>query len=128
MATVRWLEVQVLELMALYPDFPAAFTSASGGTSRLADLQVAVAALLTAHALNVGFGPVIAGTEASTRDRLAHVDQVVSYARISADVGRDERDAPLRYPFRWCSIVSRLRLPRCAATRGLRQVAGPGWR
>ncbi|EEP69724.1 hypothetical protein MCAG_00051 [Micromonospora sp. ATCC 39149] len=45
----------------------------------LADPHVSVAALLTAHALNVGFGPVIAGTDALARDRLAHVDQVVSH-------------------------------------------------
>ncbi len=69
------LPEMILELMALYPAFPAAFTSISGGTSRLADLHVSVAALLSAHSLNVGLGPVIAGTDALTRDRLAHVDQ-----------------------------------------------------
>ncbi len=69
------LPEMILELMVLYPDFPAAFTSISGGTSRLDDLHVSVAALLTAYALNVGFGPVIAGTDALTRDRLAHIDQ-----------------------------------------------------
>lgn len=69
------LPEMILELMALYPGFPAAFTSISGSTSRLADLHVSVAALLAAHALNVGFGPVTAGADALTRDRLAHVDQ-----------------------------------------------------
>ncbi|GAA0382808.1 Tn3 family transposase [Micromonospora fiedleri] len=69
------LPEMILELMALYPAFPAAFTSISGSTSRLGDLHVSVAALLTAHALNVGLGPVIAGADALTRDRLAHVDQ-----------------------------------------------------
>ncbi|HEY6798466.1 MAG TPA: Tn3 family transposase [Kineosporiaceae bacterium] len=65
----------ILELMAAYPDFPAAFTSVTGAASRLADLHISVAALLTAHALNVGLGPVIASTDALTRDRLSHVDQ-----------------------------------------------------
>ena len=51
------LPEMILKLMALYPQFPAAFTSISGDTSRLADLHVSVTALLTAHALNVGSGP-----------------------------------------------------------------------
>ncbi|WP_354191000.1 Tn3 family transposase [Arthrobacter sp. UYCu712] len=65
----------VLEVMGWHPDFTASFTSAAGGSSRLTDLHVSVAALLTAHALNIGFGPVIADAPALTRDRLSHVDQ-----------------------------------------------------
>ncbi|MGB8385983.1 MAG: Tn3 family transposase, partial [Dermatophilaceae bacterium] len=49
----------VLEVMSWQPEFAAAFTSASGGQERLADLGVSVAAGLTAHALDVGFTPVI---------------------------------------------------------------------
>lgn len=47
----------------------------SGGTTRLKDMQISIAALLTAHSLNIGFGPVLADADALTRDRLAHVDQ-----------------------------------------------------
>jgi TnpA family transposase len=65
----------ILEVMAEYPAFAAAFTAVSGGTTRLKDMHISIAALLTAHSLNVGFGPVLADVEALTRDRLAHVDQ-----------------------------------------------------
>ncbi|RFA17621.1 DDE transposase [Subtercola boreus] len=65
----------VLEVMGWHPDFTASFTSAAGASSRLTDLHISVAALLTAHALNIGFGPVIADAPALTRDRLSHVDQ-----------------------------------------------------
>ena len=65
----------ILEVMAEYPAFAEAFTAVSGGTTRLADLHVSIAALLTAHALNVGLKPVLADLPALTRDRLAHVDQ-----------------------------------------------------
>lgn len=65
----------VLEVMGWHPDFTASFTSAAGVSSRLSDLHVSVAALLTAHALNIGLGPVIADAPALTRDRLSHVNQ-----------------------------------------------------
>jgi hypothetical protein len=65
----------ILEVMAEHPGFAEAFTSVSGGASRLADLHVSIAALLTSHALNVGLKPVVADLAALTRDRLAHVDQ-----------------------------------------------------
>jgi TnpA family transposase len=70
------LSEQILEVMSWHPDFPAAFTSVTGGRARLADLHVSVAALLTAHSLNVGLSPVIDDEiPALTRGRLAHVDQ-----------------------------------------------------
>ena len=70
------LPEMILEVMAENPAFAAAFTVVSGGTSRLKDLHISIAALLTAHSLNVGFGPVLAhDVDALTRDRLAHVDQ-----------------------------------------------------
>jgi Tn3 transposase DDE domain len=69
------LPEMILEVMAEYPAFAAAFTAVSGGTTRLKDMHISIAALLTAHSLNVGFGPVLADVEALTRDRLAHVDQ-----------------------------------------------------
>jgi hypothetical protein len=65
----------ILEVMAGLPAFAEAFTAVSGGNTRLADLHVSIAALPTAHALNVGLKPVLADLPALTRDRLAHVDQ-----------------------------------------------------
>lgn len=66
----------ILEVMSWHPDFPAAFTSVTGGRARLADLYVSVAALLSAHALNVSLSPVVdEAIAALTRGRLVHVDQ-----------------------------------------------------
>jgi len=66
----------ILEVMRWHPGFVQAFTGASGGKSRLADLTVTIAAALTAHALNVGYIPVISeGVPALTRGRISHVDQ-----------------------------------------------------
>jgi TnpA family transposase len=65
------LSEQILEVMSWHPGFPAAFTSVTGGASRLADLHISVAALF-----NVGLPPVVDDDiPALTRDRLAHVDQ-----------------------------------------------------
>lgn len=66
----------ILEVMAWHPAFAKAFISASGSRSRLADLHVTIAAALTAHALNIGYVPVITeGVPALTRGRISHVDQ-----------------------------------------------------
>ncbi len=66
----------LLEVMSWQPRFVEAFTAASGGESRLGDLQVTIAAALTAHALNVGYTPVISpGVKALTRAGISHVDQ-----------------------------------------------------
>ncbi len=66
----------VLEVMSWQPAFVEAFTAASGGEARLSDLHVTIAAALTAHALNVGYTPVISpGVAALTRGRISHVDQ-----------------------------------------------------
>ena len=49
----------------------------SGGRSRLRmkDLDITIAACLTSHALNIGYGPVVKkGVEALERDRIGHVD------------------------------------------------------
>ncbi len=64
----------ILEVMAWHPGFLAAFGAVSGGQARLADLHVSVTAALCAHALNVGFAPIVTDTPALTRDRLSHVD------------------------------------------------------
>jgi hypothetical protein len=66
----------VLEVMSWHPGFTEAFTHTSGNDARVADLGLSVAAVLCAHAMNVGFGPVTGrGVAALTRDRLLHVDQ-----------------------------------------------------
>ncbi|MCU0299747.1 MAG: Tn3 family transposase, partial [Candidatus Nanopelagicales bacterium] len=66
----------ILEVMAWQPRFVDAFTAVSGGRTRLADLHLSIAAALTAHALNIGFTPVVSsGVTALTRDRISHVDQ-----------------------------------------------------
>ncbi len=71
----------VLEVMSWVPGFTEAFTHASGNDARVADLGLSVAAVLCAHAMNVGFKPVTSpGMEALTRDRLHHVDQ--HYVRL----------------------------------------------
>jgi hypothetical protein len=58
----------ILEVMSWQPRL----TDASGGESRLSDLHVSVAAVLAAHSLNVGYGPLISpGVPALTRDRLS---------------------------------------------------------
>ena len=66
----------ILDVLGWQPGFLDAFRAASGGTTRLADLNVTVAAALCAHALNVGFAPIIdEGSAALSRARLSHVDQ-----------------------------------------------------
>ncbi len=66
----------ILEVMAWEPRFVEAFTAASGGRSRLGDLHVSIAACLTAHALNIGYSPIVRkGVEALERDRISHVNQ-----------------------------------------------------
>jgi hypothetical protein len=65
------------------PDLEAAFTSVSGGVSRLHDLNISIDACLTGAALNIGFSPVVnKGVEALERGRLSHV--VSSPVRVRA--------------------------------------------
>jgi TnpA family transposase len=66
----------ILEVMSWAPELAAAFTAASGGRSRLQDLDVSVAACLAAHAMNVGYRPIAKkGVPALERARLSHVFQ-----------------------------------------------------
>ncbi|GLY76063.1 transposase [Actinoallomurus iriomotensis] len=66
----------LLETMDRVPAFTRAFTSTAGGTSKLADFEISVAACLTASALNIGYAPVTkSGTAALERARLSHVMQ-----------------------------------------------------
>ena len=90
----------VLEVMSWQPELAAAFTLASGGQARLDDLGVSVAAALTAHALNVGFTPVLTpGVAALTRHRISHVDQnylrAETYAAANAPLITAQADIPL---------------------------------
>ena len=74
----------ILEVMSWQPRFTDAFTAVSGGESRLSNLHVSVAAVLAAHSLNVGYGPIISpGVPALTRDRLSHVDREMWAAQWS---------------------------------------------
>ncbi len=92
----------ILEVMAWQPGFVEAFTSAgaAGGRARLADLHVTVAACLTAHALNIGFAPVVAkGVAALERDRLSHVNQTYlraeTYSAANAPLIVAQSEIPL---------------------------------
>ena len=110
----------VLEVMSWHPGFTEAFTHTSGNDARVADLGLSVAAVLCAHAMNVGFGPVTGrGVEALTRDRLLHVDQC--YVRsetlaaanavlvdAQAEIGWPKRGAvPWSLPWTGCGSSSR---------------------
>jgi TnpA family transposase len=66
----------ILEVMGWHPQFTAAYTHVSGGARISEDLDITLAAVLTAQSLNVGWGPVVTpGVEALTRSRIGHVYQ-----------------------------------------------------
>jgi TnpA family transposase len=66
----------ILEVMSWEPGIAAAFTAASGGRSRLEDLDVSIAACMAAHAMNVGYRPIAKkGVPALEWARLSHVFQ-----------------------------------------------------
>lgn len=80
----------VLEVMSWQPRFGEAFTHPAGHEPRVADLGLSVAAVLCAHAMNLGFTSVVTpGIEALTRDRIHHVDQ--NYVRFDTGVEDDPR-------------------------------------
>ncbi|MCG5219378.1 Tn3 family transposase [Streptosporangium soli] len=57
------------------PQFLASLTSLSGASSHLEDLDISVAACLTAQALNITYTPIgVKGVPALERHRLGHVD------------------------------------------------------
>jgi TnpA family transposase len=90
----------LLEVMGWEPAFAGAFTSASGSRSRLADLDITIAACLTAHALNIGYGPVIKkGVPALERDRVGHVGlnylRPETYSRANAPLIGRQSSIPL---------------------------------
>jgi Tn3 transposase DDE domain len=49
----------ILEVMSWLPGFLQAFSSVSGGRSRLEDLHVSIAACLAAHAMNIDVGATV---------------------------------------------------------------------
>ena len=57
----------ILEVMGWLPAFAEAFTGLSGGPTRMRDLDVTIAAALTAHALNVGYVPVVSESVAALK-------------------------------------------------------------
>ncbi len=66
----------VLEVMGWEPRFVEAFRSLSGGNERLEGLDVSIAAVLIAQAMNIGYRPIVyEGSAALRRDRLSHVAQ-----------------------------------------------------
>jgi TnpA family transposase len=90
----------LLEVMGWEPAFAGAFTSVSGGRSRLADLDITIAACLTAHALNIGYGPVVKkGVPALERDRVGHVGlnylRPETYSRANAPLIDRQGSIPL---------------------------------
>jgi len=90
----------ILEVMAWVPAFTAAFTSVSGGRTRLEDLHVSVAACLTAQALNIGYAPVAKrGVPALEPDRLAHVSRAYLSAETFSLANAPLIDAQAGIPF-----------------------------
>ena len=84
------------------PGVHSAFTSVSGGRTRLEDLHVSVAACLTAQALNIGYAPVAKrGGTAREPDRLAHVSGTYMSAETFSLANAPLIDA--RSPGRWAA-------------------------
>lgn len=48
----------ILEVMSWVPELATAFTTVSGGRSRLEDLPTSIAACLAAHSMNIGHRPI----------------------------------------------------------------------
>jgi len=65
----------ILEVLGWYPPFLAGLTSISGSGSRLADMDITVAACLTGQALNITYTPIaVPGVPALERHRIGYVD------------------------------------------------------
>ena len=65
----------ILEVLGWCPAFLDSLTSLSGGQAHLADLDISVAACLTAQALNITYAPIAApGVPALARHRLGYVE------------------------------------------------------
>jgi hypothetical protein len=104
----------------------AAFTSVTGGESRLKDLHVTIAALLVAHGCNVGYTLVIGGIDALRYGRLSHVDQtylrLATYRAANATLiehrrpSRSRKSGATAWSPRWTACGSSCPCPAC--TRG----------
>ncbi|MFI9638033.1 transposase [Nocardia sp. NPDC051929] len=76
----------ILEVMSWCPQFATAYTHIGGGARISDNLDLTLAAVLTAQALNVGWGPVVTpGVDALTRSRIGHVYQ--NYVRAETHAG-----------------------------------------
>ncbi len=65
----------ILEVLGWYPPFLAGLTSISGSGSRLADMDITVAACLTGQALNITYTPIaVPGVPSLERHRIGYVD------------------------------------------------------
>ena len=85
--------------MSWEPRFLEAFTAVSGGQSRLGNLHTSIAACLTAHALNIGFEPIVKpDVEALERDRISHVNQTYLNADTYTAANRWLVDAQRHVP------------------------------
>ena len=66
----------IVEVLGWCPQFIAALTSISGGESHLSDMDISVAACLTAQALGITYAPIaVKGVPALERHRLGYVDR-----------------------------------------------------
>lgn len=99
----------VVEVLGWCPKFMEAFTSIAGTGAHLDELDISVAACLTAQALNITYGPIaVKGVPALERHRLGYVDH--TYLRADnydaanppdRQAGRDRlRPGPGRRPGR----------------------------
>jgi hypothetical protein len=87
-------------VMTWIPAFTDAFTSVSGGRTRLEDLHVSAAACLTAQALNIGYAPVATkGVPALEPDQLAHVSSAYLSAETFSRANALLIDAQAGIPF-----------------------------
>ncbi len=90
----------VLEVIGWEPRFIEAFRSLSGGGSRLEGLDVSIAAVLTAQAMNIGYRPILhKNSSALRRDRLSHVAQTYFTAEnlAAANAPLIERQADIGF-------------------------------
>lgn len=77
----------ILEVLQWCPEFLSSLTSLAGGHSHLADVDVSVAACLTAQALNITYTPIaVKGVPALERHRLGHVGVPAVTAENRADI------------------------------------------
>lgn len=110
----------ILEVMSWEPAFLAAFSSIAGGRARLADLHLSIAACLAAHAMNLGFTPVVNEEVAALeRQRLFHVDHTYLCAENYAAA-----NAPLVVRQGQIPLAQRMGGGHVASVDGMRFISG----